>query len=226
MAQAKRPVLGPELTQPINSTSLDQLVEVTTLLLKAMGYRCSSRPHSFILSCWDVRRAGNELAHWKRRLRAEFGLERTPGAKPTIAKRIADFGDDEAELGNDPWDDRGDPDESMRAQIRRLSYVEEEQADARFLEPGEVPGPRRVRHHLLDDLEHDVTAISYIQGDQNKYQALTRLMELEQHLNQSAWAQLSGDDEPDFHRAELADLTSSQTAITLVGTTVFCGAHS
>ncbi|KAG6615607.1 uncharacterized protein IUM83_05060 [Phytophthora cinnamomi] len=166
---------------------MDQLVEDTALLLKAMGYRCTSRPNSFVLSGWDVRRAGSELLQWKRRLRAEFGLERVPGAKQTIANRITDFGEDtskvplpwtqedresreipvdcgtpyfenshmltpkkgkpsrgrydhlydpsdEAELGHDPWDDRGDPDESVQAQIRRLSYDGEEQADTRYLE--------------------------------------------------------------------------------------------
>ncbi|KAG6619097.1 uncharacterized protein IUM83_19486 [Phytophthora cinnamomi] len=41
---------------------------------------------------------------------------------------------DEVELGEDPWDDRGDPDESVKAQIRRLSYGGEEQADPRYLE--------------------------------------------------------------------------------------------
>ncbi|KAG6584865.1 uncharacterized protein IUM83_16559 [Phytophthora cinnamomi] len=124
-----------------------------------------------MLSDWDVRRAGSELTQWKRRLPAEFGLERAPGAKQTITKRIADFGEDpskvplpltpetmktekaekfqstvgtpyfedshmltpkkgkpgrgrydhlydpgdEAELGEDPWNDKGDPDESVKA---------------------------------------------------------------------------------------------------------------
>ncbi|KAG6612721.1 uncharacterized protein IUM83_03134 [Phytophthora cinnamomi] len=189
MAQAKWPVLGPELTQPINSTSLDQLVEDTALLLKSMGYR-TSRPNSLMLSGWDVRQAGSELTQWKCRLRAEFGLKRAPGPKQTIAQRIADYGEDpskvplprtpetkktekaekfrstvgtpyledshmltpkkgkpgrgcydhlydpcdEAELGEDPWDDRGDPDESVKAQIRRLSHDGEEQADTMCLE--------------------------------------------------------------------------------------------
>ncbi|KAJ8524637.1 hypothetical protein ON010_g16480 [Phytophthora cinnamomi] len=41
---------------------------------------------------------------------------------------------DEAELGEDPWDDRGDPDESVKAQIRRLSHDGDEQADTMCLE--------------------------------------------------------------------------------------------
>ncbi|GMF47865.1 unnamed protein product [Phytophthora fragariaefolia] len=62
MAQAKWPVLGPELTQPINSTGINQLVEDTVLLLKAMGYRCNSRPNRLILSGWSLARASAELA--------------------------------------------------------------------------------------------------------------------------------------------------------------------
>ncbi|KAG6623133.1 uncharacterized protein IUM83_12364 [Phytophthora cinnamomi] len=58
---------------------------------------------------WDIRRAESELTHWKRRLRAEFGLERAPVAKQTTVERIADFGENEAELGEDTWSDRGDP---------------------------------------------------------------------------------------------------------------------
>ncbi|GMF70067.1 unnamed protein product [Phytophthora fragariaefolia] len=61
MALAKWPVLGPELTQPINSTGINQLVEDTVLLLKAMGYRCNSRPNSLILSGWSLARASDEL---------------------------------------------------------------------------------------------------------------------------------------------------------------------
>ncbi|KAG6622040.1 uncharacterized protein IUM83_07337 [Phytophthora cinnamomi] len=98
MAQAKWLVLDPELTQPINCTSLDQRVEDTALLLKAMGYRCTSRPNSLMLSGWDVRQAGSELTQWKRRLGAEFGLKRAPGPKQTIAKRIADFGEDPSKV--------------------------------------------------------------------------------------------------------------------------------
>ncbi|KAJ8521027.1 hypothetical protein ON010_g17877 [Phytophthora cinnamomi] len=45
-------------------------------------------------------------------------------------------------------------------------------------------------------------------------------------LNQSAWAELIDDDDPDFHRAELADLTSSPTAITSFGTPVLYGGTS
>ncbi|KAI9994780.1 hypothetical protein PInf_011611 [Phytophthora infestans] len=52
MAQAKWPMLGPELTQPVRAANINQLVEETVLLLKAMGYRCNSRPNSLILSDW------------------------------------------------------------------------------------------------------------------------------------------------------------------------------
>ncbi|GMF48469.1 unnamed protein product [Phytophthora fragariaefolia] len=44
MAQATWPMLGPELTQPINSTG----IKSTVLLLKVMGYRCNSQPNSLI----------------------------------------------------------------------------------------------------------------------------------------------------------------------------------
>ncbi|GMF45094.1 unnamed protein product [Phytophthora fragariaefolia] len=98
MAQAKWPVLGPELTQPTNSTGINQLVEDTGLLLKAMGYRCNSRPNSLILSGWSLARASAELTQWKRRLRAEFGLEKAPGARQTITDRVAKF----TQLGTDP----------------------------------------------------------------------------------------------------------------------------
>ncbi|GMF61186.1 unnamed protein product [Phytophthora fragariaefolia] len=54
MAQAKWPVQGPKLTQPINSTGTNQLIEDAVLLLKAMGYRCNSRPNSLILCGWSL----------------------------------------------------------------------------------------------------------------------------------------------------------------------------
>ncbi|EGZ13216.1 hypothetical protein PHYSODRAFT_259149 [Phytophthora sojae] len=91
MAQARWPVLGPELTQPVNSTDINQLVEDTVQLLKAMGFRCTSRPNSLLLGDWDPSRASREILKWKRRLRVSFGLERgTVGIRQTIAKRVAD----------------------------------------------------------------------------------------------------------------------------------------
>ncbi|GMF58199.1 unnamed protein product [Phytophthora fragariaefolia] len=94
----KWPVLGPELTQPINSTGINQLVEDTVLFLKTMGYRCNSRPNRLILSGWSLARASAELTQWKRRLRAEFGSEKAPGARQTIMDRVAEF----TQLGADP----------------------------------------------------------------------------------------------------------------------------
>ncbi|GMF49052.1 unnamed protein product [Phytophthora fragariaefolia] len=79
MAQAKWPVMGPELTQPINSTDISQLVEDTVLLLKAMGYR-------------------SELGNCR---------------------------DDSADL-------RGDRDETVKDQIRRLSYDEAERDSSQY----------------------------------------------------------------------------------------------
>ncbi|GMF56598.1 unnamed protein product [Phytophthora fragariaefolia] len=155
MAQAKWPVLGPELTQPINSTGINQLVEDTVLLLKAMGYRCNSRPNSLILSGWSLARASAELTQWKRRLRAEFGLEKAPGARHTIMGRDSHMltpkkgkprggrydhlydASDEAELGDSRDDSanlRGDRDETVKYQIRRLSYDEAERDSSQYLE--------------------------------------------------------------------------------------------
>ncbi|GMF55729.1 unnamed protein product [Phytophthora fragariaefolia] len=196
MAQAKWPVLGPELTQPINSTGINQLVEDTVLLLKAMGYRCNSRPNILILSGWSLARASAELTQWKRRPRAEFGLEKAPGARHTIMDRVAELtqlgadpsrvpllktpetkrptkgerfrstvgtpyfeyshmltpkkgkprggrydhvydASDEAELDDsrdDSADLRGDRDEAVKDQIRRLSYDEAERDSSQYLE--------------------------------------------------------------------------------------------
>ncbi|KAG3113974.1 hypothetical protein PI125_g6857 [Phytophthora idaei] len=39
LAQAKWPVLGPELTQPVRAANINQVVEETVLLLRVMGYR-------------------------------------------------------------------------------------------------------------------------------------------------------------------------------------------
>ncbi|EGZ29429.1 hypothetical protein PHYSODRAFT_249285 [Phytophthora sojae] len=91
MAQARWPVLGPELTQPVNSTDINQLVEDTVLLLKAMRLLCTSRPNRLLLGDWDPSRASREILKWKRRLRVSFGLERgAVGTRQTIAKRVAD----------------------------------------------------------------------------------------------------------------------------------------
>ncbi|GMF54510.1 unnamed protein product [Phytophthora fragariaefolia] len=91
MTQAKWSVLGPELTQPVNSTDINQLVEDTVLLLKAMGFRCNGRPNSLILDDWSLSRAGAELLKWKRRLRLAFGLERHVGSRQMIARRTIEF---------------------------------------------------------------------------------------------------------------------------------------
>ncbi|GMG17481.1 unnamed protein product [Phytophthora fragariaefolia] len=169
MAQAKLPVLGPELTQPINSTGINQLVEDTLLLLKTMGYRCNSRPNGLILSGWSSACASAELMQWKRRLRAEFGLEKASGARQTNMDQVAEFtqlGADpsrdshmltpkkgkprggrydhiydashEAELGDsrdDSADLKGDRDETVNYQSRRLSYDEAERDSSQYLEP-------------------------------------------------------------------------------------------
>ncbi|GMF59189.1 unnamed protein product [Phytophthora fragariaefolia] len=91
MTQAKWSVLGAELTQPVNSTDINQLVEDTVLLLKAMGFRCNIRPNSLIQGDWSLSRARAELRKWKRRLRLAFGLERYVGSRQMIARRTAEF---------------------------------------------------------------------------------------------------------------------------------------
>ncbi|GMF53963.1 unnamed protein product [Phytophthora fragariaefolia] len=98
MTQAKWPVLGLELTQPVNSTDINQLVEDTVLLLTVMGFRCNGRPNSLILGDWSLSRAGAELLKWKRRLRLAFGLERHVGSRQMIARRTAEF----PRLNSDP----------------------------------------------------------------------------------------------------------------------------
>ncbi|KAG6615811.1 uncharacterized protein IUM83_12050 [Phytophthora cinnamomi] len=98
MARAKWPMLGPELAQPVNSTDVNQLAEDTMLLLKAMGYQCTSRPSSLMLDGWTPRRASLELMRWKRRLRWAFGLEQPAGPRQSIAKRTAE----PQQLGEDP----------------------------------------------------------------------------------------------------------------------------
>ncbi|GMF59227.1 unnamed protein product [Phytophthora fragariaefolia] len=98
MTQAKWPVLGPELTQPVNSTDINEPVEATVLLLKAMGFRCNGRPNSLIRGDGSLSRAGAELLKWKRRLRLAFGLERHVGSRQMIARHTAEF----PRLNSDP----------------------------------------------------------------------------------------------------------------------------
>jgi hypothetical protein len=98
MVQAKWPILGPELTQSVNSTNINELVQDTVLLARAMGYRCNGRPNSLILSSWELRRASMEITHWKRRLRIAFGLKKAPGAQPAIVKRVAEFDTDPSKI--------------------------------------------------------------------------------------------------------------------------------
>ncbi|KAI9981669.1 hypothetical protein PInf_009425 [Phytophthora infestans] len=98
MAQAKWPMLGPELTQPVRAANINQLVEETVLLLKAMGYRCNSRPNSLILSNWSLTRGGAERWQWKKKLRVAFGLEKAPGGTKKVYSRVAEF----KPLGEDP----------------------------------------------------------------------------------------------------------------------------
>uniref|UniRef100_H3GQN3 Uncharacterized protein n=1 Tax=Phytophthora ramorum TaxID=164328 RepID=H3GQN3_PHYRM len=68
MCQAKWPELSEELSQPFNSQTIEQLVEDTVLLLRAMGYRCGHKPSKPALTTCNVSSVGVELMRWKRKL--------------------------------------------------------------------------------------------------------------------------------------------------------------
>ncbi|KAI9981168.1 hypothetical protein PInf_010853 [Phytophthora infestans] len=143
MAQAKWPMLGPELTQPVRAANINQLVEETVLLLKAMGYRCNSRPSSLILADWSLTRGGAELWQWKKKLRVAFGLEKVPGGtKKRNVGRYRELYDaaDEAEAyeedeeDDDAFDVRGNRKETVRDYIRNLSFDAAEEDSTQYLE--------------------------------------------------------------------------------------------
>ncbi|KAL4140282.1 hypothetical protein PRNP1_014567 [Phytophthora ramorum] len=75
MCQAKWPELSEELSQPINSQTIEQLVEDTVLLLRAMGYRCGHKPSKPALTTCNVSSVGVELMRWKRKLKDLFGMQ-------------------------------------------------------------------------------------------------------------------------------------------------------
>ncbi|KAE9271476.1 hypothetical protein PF008_g30342 [Phytophthora fragariae] len=85
MAQAKWPVLGPKLTHPVSSTTMNELCYEMSTFLRAMGYRCVGSPSRQDQKEWTLKSAGNEIMQWKRKLRAAFGLERMPDvARPRV----------------------------------------------------------------------------------------------------------------------------------------------
>ncbi|GMF30571.1 unnamed protein product [Phytophthora fragariaefolia] len=163
MAQAKWPVLGPELTQPINSTGINQLVEDTVLLLKAMAEFGLEKAPGDRQTIMDRVAAFTQLGSDPSRV----PLPKTPETKwPAKDERFRSTVDtpylvdlhmltpkkgkprggrythiydtsDEAELGDsrdNSADLRGDRDETVKDQIRRLSYDEAERDSSQYLE--------------------------------------------------------------------------------------------
>ncbi|KAE9271055.1 hypothetical protein PR003_g30629, partial [Phytophthora rubi] len=90
MAQAKWPVLGPELTHPVSSADLPGLVYETSTLLRAMGFHCMGRPSRLEQKKWTLKAAGNEVMQWKMKLRTAFGLERIPDVPRPRVPRLAE----------------------------------------------------------------------------------------------------------------------------------------
>ncbi|KAE8884408.1 hypothetical protein PF010_g18276 [Phytophthora fragariae] len=90
MAQAKWPVLGPELAHPVSSADLPGLVYETSTLLRAMGFHCMGRPSRLEQKKWTLKAAGNEVMQWKMKLRTAFGLERIPDVPGPRAPRLAE----------------------------------------------------------------------------------------------------------------------------------------
>uniref|UniRef100_H3GF40 Eukaryotic/viral aspartic protease n=1 Tax=Phytophthora ramorum TaxID=164328 RepID=H3GF40_PHYRM len=75
MCHAKWPKLSEELSQPINSQTIEQLVEDSVLLLRAMCYRCGHKPSKPALTTCNVSSVGVELMRWKRKLKDLFGMQ-------------------------------------------------------------------------------------------------------------------------------------------------------
>ncbi|GMF64207.1 unnamed protein product [Phytophthora fragariaefolia] len=145
MAQAGGPVPGPELTQPINSTGINQLVEDTVLLLKAMVAefpQLGADPSRVLLpNTPDTKRPARG-----ERFRSTVGTPYFEDLHMLTPKKGKPRGgrydhrydaSDEAELGDsrdDSADPRGDRDETVKDQIRRLNYDEAERDNSQYLE--------------------------------------------------------------------------------------------
>ena len=61
--------------QPLNSMSLEHLVDSTVLLLRAMGYKFEMVPTKLMLLDFKFRFVGSELMRWKRNLKEVLGLQ-------------------------------------------------------------------------------------------------------------------------------------------------------
>ncbi|POM67755.1 LOW QUALITY PROTEIN: Hypothetical protein PHPALM_16183, partial [Phytophthora palmivora] len=75
LAQARWPSLGPLLARPMEWSDTAEVAETTILLLKAMGFRVTSRPSPWILSDWKLDLASVELLRWRGKLRKAFGIK-------------------------------------------------------------------------------------------------------------------------------------------------------
>ncbi|POM75786.1 Hypothetical protein PHPALM_7061 [Phytophthora palmivora] len=64
LAQARWPSLGPLLAGPMEWSDTAEVAETTILLLKAMGFRVTSRPSPWILSDWNLDLASVELLRY------------------------------------------------------------------------------------------------------------------------------------------------------------------
>ncbi|POM79559.1 Hypothetical protein PHPALM_2742 [Phytophthora palmivora] len=78
LAQARWPSLGPLLAGPMEWSDTAEVAETTILLLKAMGFRVTSRPSPWILSDWNLDLASVKLLRWRGKLRKAFGVQIKP----------------------------------------------------------------------------------------------------------------------------------------------------
>ncbi|POM66459.1 LOW QUALITY PROTEIN: Hypothetical protein PHPALM_17677 [Phytophthora palmivora] len=78
LAQARWPSLGPLLAGPMEWSDTAEVAETTILLLKAMGFRVTSRSSPWILSVWNLDLTSVELLRWKGKLRNAFGMQIKP----------------------------------------------------------------------------------------------------------------------------------------------------
>ncbi|GMF57267.1 unnamed protein product [Phytophthora fragariaefolia] len=147
MAQAKWPVLGPELTQPVNSTDINQLIEDTVPLLKAMGFRSEfpgleSDPSRVLLpKTPETKKGKKEVFRATKRTPyyEDFHMQTLKTLKGRSA-RYAEFYDaaDEAALGGNDSDDghdyRDGAEDSAKDVIRRLNLDDAERDRSQYLE--------------------------------------------------------------------------------------------
>uniref|UniRef100_M4BL09 Uncharacterized protein n=1 Tax=Hyaloperonospora arabidopsidis (strain Emoy2) TaxID=559515 RepID=M4BL09_HYAAE len=73
--QVIRVSVGRKFIQTLNSMSLEQLDDNTVLLLRVMGYKCTTRPSKLILADFKIRSVGVEIMKWQRKLNEALGLE-------------------------------------------------------------------------------------------------------------------------------------------------------